>query len=162
MLLGVVVALGIVLAIGGVIGTQIAQLSSDAPKYAEAVQTKIAAVKAYTVDRISSVADKLGAREKAPVKPDAPASAAGATSTPAAGAGAPDANAGLATASPMDMAERYLAPVLSPLATFGIVFVVTVFALLQREDLRDRLIRLVGFGRPASHQHWRWTTADNG
>jgi hypothetical protein len=30
------------------------------------------------------------------------------------------------------------------LATFGIVFVVTVFALLQREDLRDRLIRLVG------------------
>jgi hypothetical protein len=30
------------------------------------------------------------------------------------------------------------------LATFGIVFVVAVFALLQREDLRDRLIRLVG------------------
>ncbi len=30
------------------------------------------------------------------------------------------------------------------MATFGIVFVVTVFALLQREDLRDRLIRLVG------------------
>ncbi len=33
---------------------------------------------------------------------------------------------------------------LSPLATLGIVFVVAVFALLQREDLRDRLIRLVG------------------
>ncbi len=72
-LLGVVVALGIVLAIGGVSGTQIAQLSSDAPKYAEAVQTKVAAVKAYTVGRISGVAEKLGTREKAPVSPDAPA-----------------------------------------------------------------------------------------
>ncbi len=44
----------------------------------------------------------------------------------------------------MALAERYLSPILSPLATFGIVFVVAVFALLQREDLRDRLIRLVG------------------
>ena len=44
----------------------------------------------------------------------------------------------------MKMAEEYLSPILSPLATFGIVFVVAVFALLQREDLRDRLIRLVG------------------
>jgi hypothetical protein len=33
---------------------------------------------------------------------------------------------------------------MSPLATIGIVFVVAVFALLQREDLRDRLIRLLG------------------
>jgi hypothetical protein len=34
--------------------------------------------------------------------------------------------------------------VLSPLATTGIVLVVTIFTLLQREDLRNRLIRLVG------------------
>ncbi len=33
---------------------------------------------------------------------------------------------------------------LSPLATLGIVFVVAVFALLQQEDLRDRMIRLLG------------------
>ncbi len=44
----------------------------------------------------------------------------------------------------MELAYRYLSPILSPLATLGIVFVVAVFALLQREDLRDRLIRLVG------------------
>ena len=47
-------------------------------------------------------------------------------------------------ASPLDLAERILAPVLHPLATTGIVLVVAIFVLLQREDLRDRLIRLAG------------------
>jgi hypothetical protein len=42
------------------------------------------------------------------------------------------------------LVETYLGPVLSPFATLGIVFVVAVFALLQQEDLRDRLIRLMG------------------
>ena len=36
--------------------------------------------------------------------------------------------------SPFELAERYLSPVLSPFATFGIVFIVAVFALLQKED----------------------------
>ena len=47
---------------------------------------------------------------------------------------------------PLQIAERVLTPVLSPLATTGIVLLVAVFILLQREDLRDRLIRLVGSG----------------
>jgi predicted PurR-regulated permease PerM len=34
--------------------------------------------------------------------------------------------------------------VLSPIATCGIVFIVAVFALLQKEDLRDRMILLIG------------------
>jgi hypothetical protein len=34
--------------------------------------------------------------------------------------------------------------VLSPVATFKIVFIVAVFALLQKEDLRDRMILLIG------------------
>jgi predicted PurR-regulated permease PerM len=143
-LLGVIVALGIVLAIGGVIGTQIAQLSADAPKYAEAVQTKISTVKEYTVGRISSMADNLGAGEKATANPASRVFGARAASAPAGNSGSSANVAEPSTASPMDLAERYLAPVLSPLATFGIVFVITVFALLQREDLRDRLIRLVG------------------
>jgi hypothetical protein len=46
--------------------------------------------------------------------------------------------------SPMEMAATYLSPVLSPLAHLGIVLIVTIFVLLQREDLRDRIIRLFG------------------
>ena len=46
--------------------------------------------------------------------------------------------------SPMLLAERVLMPVLSPLATVGITFLVAIFVLMQQDDLRDRLIRLFG------------------
>ncbi len=46
--------------------------------------------------------------------------------------------------SPLETASTLLSPVLQPLATAGIVFVVLLFVLMQREDLRDRLIRLAG------------------
>ncbi len=44
----------------------------------------------------------------------------------------------------MELVQRYIAPVLSPLATVAIVVIVSIFILLQQEDLRDRLIRLFG------------------
>ncbi len=138
-LLGVVVALGVVLALGGVIGEQIAGLSGDIPKYAATVEAKVARVRSYTVGRVEHLADSIGShRPRQREAADTPAAAA---APQAAQAAAPQAQGG---SSPLDLAERYLAPVLSPLATLGIVFVVAVFALLQREDLRDRLIRLVG------------------
>lgn len=56
---------------------------------------------------------------------------------------APPAAAGPAM-TPYELIMKYLAPILSPFATLGIVIVVTVFTLLQREDLRDRMIRLIG------------------
>ena len=51
------------------------------------------------------------------------------------------------TPSPMQSLGRYLGLVLGPLGTAGIVIVFVIFMLLQREDLRNRLIRLVGFGQ---------------
>jgi predicted PurR-regulated permease PerM len=39
-----------------------------------------------------------------------------------------------------------LGPVLQPLATAGLVIVLVIFMLLERQDLRDRLIRLFGHG----------------
>ncbi len=42
---------------------------------------------------------------------------------------------------------EYLGVVAGPLGTAGLVIVFTFFMLLQREDLRDRLIRLIGQGR---------------
>ncbi len=42
---------------------------------------------------------------------------------------------------------QLLSPILSPLGTAGLVIVFTIFMLLAREDLRDRLIRLVGQGQ---------------
>jgi hypothetical protein len=46
--------------------------------------------------------------------------------------------------APLELVGRYLSPALSPFATLGIVIVVTIFILLQQQDLRDRVIRLIG------------------
>jgi hypothetical protein len=44
----------------------------------------------------------------------------------------------------MEALSTYVGPLLQPIATAGIVLVFIVFVLLQREDLRDRMIRLFG------------------
>src|SRR6202040_233786 len=47
-----------------------------------------------------------------------------------------------------------IAPLLNPLATTGIIIIFVIFILIQREDLRNRLIRLAG-----SHDLQRTTAA---
>ncbi len=44
----------------------------------------------------------------------------------------------------MQIISTVIGPLISPLATAGIVIVFVIFMLLKREDLRDRLIRLTG------------------
>jgi predicted PurR-regulated permease PerM len=141
-LLGVTLGLGVVIAIGGVVGSQVAQFSTDIPKYAAGVERKVANVRQFTIGRIADLADKIGSQKG---KAEAPAEASPSGSQPPSSAGAQaPVVAQRPGATPLELAECYLSPVLSPFATFGIVFIVAVFALLQKEDLRDRLIRLVG------------------
>jgi predicted PurR-regulated permease PerM len=145
-LLAVIMALSVILGFGGAIGSQVAQLATNIPQYAVTIEKKVDTVRAYTVGRIASLVHGLG-HQDAPLdtsqippgtRPPAPSSPAGTTSE------APPAAAGAGAASPLALVERYLSPALSPLVTMGIVFVVAIFILLQREDLRDRLIRLFG------------------
>ena len=49
--------------------------------------------------------------------------------------------------TPIQFLKNYIAPYISPLATAAMVIVFVIFILLQREDLRDRLIRLVSQGQ---------------
>ena len=155
-LLGVIVALGVIAAIGGVIGEQVSGLSADIPKYTQTIERKITSARQYTLDRLNHIADSVGGQhqadasrrnEKAAISQasqaygDASKAQASTTQAPPTTPGIAGLSSG---SSPFALVERYLSPILSPLATFGIVFVVAVFALLQREDLRDRLIRLVG------------------
>ncbi len=138
-LLAVIVAVGLVLALGSVIGSQIAELTTSLPQYAATVEQKVDNLRQATIGRLSRLTDKIGNHAPAPAA-NAPASAPGLASAPS----APAPSAGPATTNPLDLAERYLSPILAPLATFGIVFVVAIFALVQQEDLRDRMIRLLG------------------
>jgi len=48
---------------------------------------------------------------------------------------------------PLQLIRDTLGPLLGPLGTAGIVIVFTIFMLIEREDLRDRLIRLILIGR---------------
>nr|WP_202032395.1 AI-2E family transporter [Agrobacterium vitis] len=47
---------------------------------------------------------------------------------------------------PIQTLGNLLLPLISPFATAGLVIVLVIFMLLEREDLRDRFIRLVGLG----------------
>lgn len=47
---------------------------------------------------------------------------------------------------PIETLRSIIEPLIGPLATTGLVVVVVIFMLLEREELRDRFIRLVGYG----------------
>ena len=55
---------------------------------------------------------------------------------------------------PIQILTSMVVPLIGPLATVGLIVIVVIFMLLEREDLRDRFIRLVG-----SHDIHRTTEA---
>ncbi len=140
----VVLALGIILALGAVIGSQVAQLAGDVPRYATVIESKLDAARALTVGRMTQMTSQLGRQMEAATAPKADP-AAPASQQPAKPAPIP-VEVHQPDPNPLEVANRVLAPVLSPLATTGIVFIVAIFILMQQEDLRDRLIRLFGSG----------------
>lgn len=142
-LLSVVLALAVILAIGAAIGTQIATLAEGIPHYQNTVESKLDAARQRTIGRI----ERLVGRARG----DAERSAQGrAASRGLSSSGRTDASTAIPVEvhepapSPVELGRRFLSPVVGPLETTGIVFVVAIFILLQREDLRDRLIRLFG------------------
>jgi predicted PurR-regulated permease PerM len=60
---------------------------------------------------------------------------------------APEKKAETFSSNPFELIQTMIAPLLGPLGTSALVLLLVVFMLLQREDLRNRLIRLVGQGR---------------
>jgi len=155
-LVAALLSLAVILSIGGIIGAQVAGLVADIPRYVDTIQDKVRSLQGVMAGRLSSAVTRLVQRaEEAPQTPAAapvrvrPLAAAGEGDTSSAAA-VPAPVAPIAVevhqppASPSEIAQRILTPVLSPLATTGIVFVVAVFVLLQRADLRDRLVRLLG------------------
>jgi len=147
-LLAVMTAVGLILAIGGLIGTQIADLADNVPTYAQTIESKAGTVRAYAIGQIGRVASRLGYGDgaaKKPAKPTPEAPAQGLPRVPAKTGPQPlPVEVHQPDPSPLELAERYLSPILSPLGTVAIVFVVAIFVLLQQDDLRDRLIRLFG------------------
>ncbi len=150
-LIAVLLALALLLALGGLIGIQMAELANQLPRYQYTIQRKVDAVRGATLDRLSANLGDLGRQLKdsgaalAPVAPAAPAALVKGAAAPAMADSKPlPVEVYQPAPSPMEVTERILASVLGPLATTGVVFIVAIFILLQREDLRDRMIRLFG------------------
>ena len=149
-------ALAIVLGAGALITAQIVQLAADLPQYQVAIERKIETVQEKTVGR----ADVLLGRAALTLQRVAPSRPAAPRSFGKANRNAPPAPMPVEVhepaLTPMQLAQRAFSPVIAPLETTFIVLVVTIFILLQREDLRDRLISLFG-----SRDLHRTTTAIN-
>ncbi|GAB5094317.1 AI-2E family transporter [Caballeronia sp. LP006] len=144
-IVAVLLALSVLTAVGALIGAQVAQLAGDLPKYQVAVERKIDSVQRLTVGR----ADEFLGRASRALKRISPAREQEQRTAENNPAASPidqpmPVEVHEPSPSPLELAQRFLSPVISPLETTGIVLVVAVFILLQREDLRDRLIRLFG------------------
>ncbi|MFB0492155.1 putative PurR-regulated permease PerM [Methylobacterium sp. OAE515] len=152
--LGVFLTLGIVAALATLIGIQAADLAGDVPRYRTTIERKVEGLRdspvghltAYVanIGRALHVGGKEAGHEQAPQAAAPPAEPA-----PAQGQGpaAPKpVLVEIAASQPgsLEMLSTVLSPVMHPLATVGIIFVVLLFVLMQREDLRDRMIRLAG------------------
>jgi predicted PurR-regulated permease PerM len=140
-LASVLLALMVILALGGLIGTQLATLAEEVPKYAQTIQQKIDTLQQLMASRITDLTLTLGHKPvPAPVK-----TGAAVRGTPSADSEKPvQVEVHQPDLTAIELARRIVTPVVEPLSTTAIVLIVSIFILLQREDLRDRMIRLFG------------------
>ena len=140
-LLSLLVALGIVGVVGGVIGTQVAGIAQDIPQYTATITRKVQVVQGMTLGRLTGLTrrlDKTMGRTAQEATEAQTGEAADKTGKPQlVQIQAPPTSA-------MELARTVLAPVVDPLSTLLIILIVTVFVMMQHEDLRDRMIRLFG------------------
>jgi predicted PurR-regulated permease PerM len=140
----VAVALGLSAlgAVGSVIGLQVASLATEVPQYASTIEAKIKTLQAETLGRLNSVTNMVAGQV---AKTTAPAPEAGPERSSEARKPIP-VQLNQPRAAPLELAKNVLEPILKPVESALIIFIVAVFILLQKEDLRDRLIRLFGSG----------------
>lgn len=143
-IVAVLLALGVIGGIGAVIGTQVAGLAGNLPQYQATVQKKFAGLQQGWLGEANRVISKFS-HEVHDATQKADAADTGAATGPA--GDTPKAQLVRVQdpeISPLALTQKVLGPVFEPLTTVGIVLVVVVFLLLQREDLRNRMIRLFG------------------
>ncbi len=118
---------------------QVGQLVEDLPVYRANIRAKIADVR---------LAGSGGAIEKLQHELEGIKADLGTSETPAGTVSQPLVVASSQVTGPL--AFEWLGPVVGPLTSAGLVAAMVVFMLLERRDLRDRLIGLIGHGQLAT------------
>jgi predicted PurR-regulated permease PerM len=145
-LIAVSIAFVFIAAIAFVVGRQLVQLADNLPKYQTTISQKIHALQESApgggiVKNVTSTIEDLTKElsgEEDPGKPRL-------------NANAPDQQPVTVRLEPpqpkpLDLIRSIVGPLLAPLATAGLVVIFVIFVLLEREDLRDRFIKLAGAG----------------
>ncbi|MEA2603815.1 MAG: hypothetical protein QOF89_4807 [Acidobacteriota bacterium] len=144
--------------LGWAMGRQIVDLAETLPKYEQNIRAKVASLRSGgsgALDKAKSTVEHLqqDLGVASPTPPPAPAPRLGGkpratVPTPATAATAPvPVTVVEPSPSPLTVLRTTLFPLLGPLGTAGLVIVFVIFMMIQREDLRDRLLRLLGQGR---------------
>ena len=127
------------------------------PEYRQNIRTKIGGLNAATgnsVGRLVSTIREIGSEVADQQKADeAKEAARAAAAGPSAGRSVPEpvspplpVTVSPPALGPIELVKDVVSPLVGPLATTAAVLIFTFVMLLKREDLRDRLIRLVGYG----------------
>lgn len=147
------VALGAV-AVG--IGGQVGHMMKSLPQYERTIRHKFTKLNELTTERVAAFTSQterlLGERHEARViyqpQPSAAPAAPGESPAPAAlpmvASGPIPVEIHQPALTPLQVIERVVSSVWLPLETAGIVLVVLIFVLLERESVRDRFIRIAG------------------
>ncbi|MEO8544770.1 MAG: AI-2E family transporter [Burkholderiaceae bacterium] len=145
---GVVVVLALSLAAGSgvLIGRQVMKLADNLSVYKGNIENKIRVFRSTvagggTLDKASTAIRELSEEINKPG--DAVQGSARPNGRPKP-AEAPLVRVQAADPSPLAVARNVLLPLLEPIATLGLIIVFLVFMLLEKEELRDRMIRLFG------------------
>lgn len=143
-------AFAVIALIGFLLASQVTQLAQNLPAYQWNVISKVRSLKSATVgsgviDRITGVVERVG-NELQEANPASPAKPLPSGTLPQSGeqAAKPVPVEIVAEQSPVQLLEDIIVPLVSPFATLGLIIVVVIFMLIERESLRDRFIRLVG------------------
>ena len=145
-------------AAGWMLTRQLVDLATKLPEYKGNIVTKIHAFevpKGGAFTKLSQMVDELkkelpgGKAPAAPTVTQEPGKPESAVSSPpdAAPPAVPVQVVETAKGNPLELVQVIIAPLLGPLGMAALVLVLVIFMLLQREDLRSRLIRLIGQGR---------------
>lgn len=146
----VLVAFAGITALATVMATQVTQLAGDLPRYQATMREKVQSLRgsaagSSALERAADVLQDLGKeldRPQAgtfpPANPLAPSTVPTTETKPIpVEVRQPDPGA-------LQTLGAFITPLIHPAATTGIVIIFVIFILLQREDLRNRLIRLAG------------------
>ena len=136
--IAVLLAFAVIGGIGMVVGRQVSTLAAGLPAYQSTIQQKVDSLHlgpALSSQVHASLQAVLGSADTAARKPLPMQPRVVTTAEPAGVFEAP---------STLVIVRTVVQPLLGPLATLGIVLIFVIFVLLFREDLRDRLVRLVG------------------